>query len=62
MYGYNAGPPTAIPIYTVLPYCVITVKSGEVIIIETHEFELHIHYNRVTHWAQFQLKVVETLS
>ena len=22
-YGYNAGPPTAIPIYTVLPYCVI---------------------------------------
>ena len=23
MYGYNAGPPIAIPIYTVLPYCVI---------------------------------------
>ena len=23
MYGYNAGPPMAIPIYTVLPYCVI---------------------------------------
>ena len=22
-YGYNAGPPTAIPIYTVLLYCVI---------------------------------------
>ena len=22
-YGYNAGPPMAIPIYTVLPYCVI---------------------------------------
>ena len=21
MYGYNAGPPMAIPIYTVLPYC-----------------------------------------
>ena len=21
--GYNAGPPMAIPIYTVLPYCVI---------------------------------------
>ena len=25
MYGYNAGPPMAIPIYTVLPYCVIVV-------------------------------------
>ena len=24
MYGYNAGPPMAIPIYTVLPYCVIS--------------------------------------
>ena len=23
MYGYNAGPPMAIPIYTVLPYCAI---------------------------------------
>ena len=23
MYGYNAEPPIAIPIYTVLPYCVI---------------------------------------
>ena len=23
MYGYNTGPPIAIPIYTVLPYCVI---------------------------------------
>ena len=27
MYGYNAGPPMAIPIYTVLPYCVI--KSSD---------------------------------
>ena len=25
MYGYNAGTPIAIPIYTVLPYCVITM-------------------------------------
>ena len=25
MYGYNAGQPMAIPIYTVLPYCVILV-------------------------------------
>ena len=25
MYGYNAGQPMAIPIYTVLPYCVIPV-------------------------------------
>ena len=29
MYGYNAEQPIAIPIYTVLPYCVITrCKSG----------------------------------
>ena len=26
MYGYNAGPPMAIPIYTVLPYFVIHVN------------------------------------
>ena len=25
MYGYNAGQPMAIPIYTVLPYCVIII-------------------------------------
>ena len=25
IYGYNAEPPIAIPIYTVLPYCVIYV-------------------------------------
>ena len=28
MFGYNAGPPMANPIYTVLPYCVIT-GSGD---------------------------------
>ena len=27
MYGYNAGPPMAILIYTVLPYCVIHVHA-----------------------------------
>ena len=27
MYGYNAEPPIAIPIYTVLPYCVILEKG-----------------------------------
>ena len=26
MYAYNAEPPIAIPIYTVLPYCVIVAK------------------------------------
>ena len=26
MYGYNAGPSMAIPIYTVLLYCVIVAK------------------------------------
>ena len=27
MYGYNAEPPIAIPIYTVLPYCVILTSD-----------------------------------
>ena len=27
VYGYNAGPPMAIPIYTVLPYCVIVTMD-----------------------------------
>ena len=26
-YGYNAGPPMAIPIHTVLPYCAIDVHT-----------------------------------
>ena len=30
MYGYNAEPPIAIPIYTVLPYCVICVPIDDV--------------------------------
>ena len=29
MYGYNAEPPIAIPIYTVLPYCVINRNVGK---------------------------------
>ena len=28
MYGYNAGQPMAIAIYTVLPYCVIFLFCG----------------------------------
>ena len=30
MYGYNARPPMAIPIYTVLPYCVIITQYGSI--------------------------------
>ena len=30
MYGYNAEPPIAIPIYTVLPYCVILCDYTDV--------------------------------
>ena len=29
MYGYNAGQPMAIPIYTVLPYCVINIIEDD---------------------------------
>ena len=33
MYGYNAGPPLAIPIYTVLPYCVMITQYGSAVYI-----------------------------
>ena len=36
MYGYNAGQPMAIPIYTVLPYCVIYMY----IVFGTYMFQL----------------------
>ena len=29
MYSYNAEPPIAIPIYTVLPYCVIGILQED---------------------------------
>ena len=45
MYGYNAGPPLAIPIYTVLPYCVI-----HACII------LYIHYNAGAGYKEVTLK------
>ena len=32
MYGYNAGQPMAIPIYTVLPYCVIVAHNTTCVI------------------------------
>ena len=32
MYGYNAGLPMAIPIYTVLLYCVMTFFNAAVIV------------------------------
>ena len=41
MYGYNAGPPMAIPIYTVLPYCVIHIYVqcfGAYVVRFPHEF------------------------
>ena len=38
MYGYNAGQPIAIPIYTVLPYCVIHILD-----VETHQILLCGH-------------------
>ena len=36
MYGYNAGPPMAIPIYTVLPYCVIRLLEPLQYLQRTH--------------------------
>ena len=33
MYGYNAGQPMAIPIYAVLPYCVMLYFAGDSMLI-----------------------------
>ena len=41
MYGYNAGQPMAIPIYTVLPYCVI------------QELMNLLHGNKFSPWEDF---------
>ena len=37
MYGYNAGPPMAFPIYTILPYCVIIRESVDSLCSEVCE-------------------------
>ena len=39
MYGYNAEPPIAIPIYTVLPYCVMYRMQTTCI----HDRDGHVH-------------------
>ena len=47
MYGYNAEPPIAIPIYTVLPYCVIHVlldKLFEQQGLGVVKIEIHVGY------------------
>ena len=41
MYGYNAGTPMAIPIYTVLPYRVIVCDSVVRTPAGDHGFESH---------------------
>ena len=41
LYGYNAGPHMAIPIYTVLPYCVI------------QELMNLLHGNKLSPWEDF---------
>ena len=43
MYGYNAGPPMAIPIYRVLPYCVMTFSPFFLLI------EMEIVSNNLDH-------------
>ena len=64
MYGYNAGQPMAIPIYTVLPYCVIyTVLPYCVIIMQViatksihliiQELMNLLHGNKFSSWEDF---------
>ena len=38
MYGYNAEPPIAIPIYTVLPYYVINTSNIPLSLIIPHVY------------------------
>ena len=42
MYGYNAGQPMAIPIYTVLPYCVITAVTHVQSTFSTSDMYMHV--------------------
>ena len=57
MYGYNAGPPMAIPIYTVLPILHVRVimqvtatKSIHTIIQELMNL---LHRNKFSPWEDF---------
>ena len=52
MYGYNAEPPIAkfaIPIYTVLPYCVMQVIATKSIL----ELMNLLHRNKFSPWEDF---------
>ena len=52
MYGYNAEPPIAIPIYTVLPYCVIYIYAIPKLytmllytVLKLREIQFHVYHN-----------------
>ena len=63
MYGYNAGQPMAIPIYTVLPYCVIQSLSPSILSSLSHTHTLsssHTHsyqvYQKLEEISHFQME------
>ena len=64
MYGYNAEPPIAIPIYTVLPYCVIGFTLSPL----THKMCIYrndsvVHSRMDTQWCIITLtRIVSDLA
>ena len=55
MYACNAGPPMAIPIYRVLPYCVIIMQltATKSIHIIVQELMNLLHRNKFSPWEDF---------
>ena len=56
MYGYNAAQPMAIPIYTVLPYCVII--GGDSTFVNSATFIIRwslLNTNNGENFIEFQL-------
>ena len=60
MYGYNAGQPMAIPIYTVLPYCVI-LTLAELLITMLLLFVLAGKISQ-NGWSTMTIRYVKCLS
>ena len=64
MYGYNAEPPIAIPIYTVLPYCVIHFVIYSltpffcVLTIHYNADQMHVYEPEILHVNRCSSKLV----
>ena len=54
MYGYNAGPPMTNPIYTVLPYCVISTALYK-------RKCLHVMYAQGVQGVRYTIRLAERM-